>query len=271
MSTYIHGTSDTEQTRLSQMNDFMNQACLKELRLKGGEKVLDVGSGLGQFSRMMAGVAGQQRQVIGIERDLTQLAGAKSLAKQAGQADVVEFRHGDALDFPLSTEEWGTFDVVHTRFLLEHLPTPEKVVEQMVKAAKPGGRIVLADDDHDIFRIAPEAPGFYTLWQAYMRSFDRLGCDPYIGRRLTSLLHEAGAQPVYNNFVFFGSCQGSPTFDFISNNMIGVVLGAKLHILKEKLLDEATFDWCVANFRKWQQLPDAAMWYAVCWAEGRKL
>ena len=271
MSSYIHGTSQEEQSRLSLMNDFMNRACLKELRLQGGEKILDVGSGLGQFSRMMAKAAGEGSQVLGFERNLTQLAGAKDMATRADEAHSVEFRHGDALDFPLNKEEWGTFDVVHTRFVLEHISTPEKVVEQMVRATKPGGRIILADDDHDTFRIDPEPPGFRILWNAYCRSFDRLGCDPYIGRRLVSLLYHAGAKPTYNSFVFFGSCVGNPTYEVISNNMIGVVIGARAHILQEKLLDKKTFDWCVANFREWQQLPNAAIWYPVCWAEGRKI
>lgn len=41
-----------------------------------------------------------------------------------------EFRQGDARKLPLRKEEWGTFDVVHTRFMLEHVPDPMDVVEE---------------------------------------------------------------------------------------------------------------------------------------------
>ena len=57
-------------------------------------------------------------------------------------------------------DEWGTFDVAHTRFVLEHVPDPLRVVKTMVRAVQPGGRIVLADDDHDVLRLWPEPPGF---------------------------------------------------------------------------------------------------------------
>jgi len=45
MSRYIHGTSCSEQKRLTLLNTIiLNQACIKELALQGGEKILDVGS-----------------------------------------------------------------------------------------------------------------------------------------------------------------------------------------------------------------------------------
>ena len=58
------------------------------------------------------------------------------------------------------------------------------------------------------------------LWQAYIRSYDRLGNDPYVGRRLVSLLHEAGAVPTRNNWVFFGGCAGNPVFADIPTNWL---------------------------------------------------
>ena len=61
---------------------------------------------------------------------------------------------------------------------------PLRAVKQMVKAVKPGGRIVLIDDDHETFRCYPEPSGFETLWNSYCRSYDRVGNDSYIGRRL---------------------------------------------------------------------------------------
>ena len=46
---------------------------------------------------------------------------------------------------------------------------PLAVVRQMVRAVKPGGRVVLADDDHDLLRLWPEPPGApYMRPPAYM-------------------------------------------------------------------------------------------------------
>jgi cyclopropane fatty-acyl-phospholipid synthase-like methyltransferase len=50
-SEYIHGTHPDEQARLSLLNDLLNRGSLRELQLQGGERVLDVGCGLGQLAR----------------------------------------------------------------------------------------------------------------------------------------------------------------------------------------------------------------------------
>src|SRR5438045_3491551 len=143
---YIHGSKPKEQRRLSSLNGLLNQACLRELALTGGEAVLDLGCGLGQFTRDMARVAGPRGRVIGVERDKRQIVEARRQARDACEMDLVEWRNGDALELPLKKPEWGRFDVVHARFLLEHVRKPEQVVRQMVRAVRRGGRVALADD-----------------------------------------------------------------------------------------------------------------------------
>jgi SAM-dependent methyltransferase len=179
-------------------------------------------------------------------------------------------RHGDAVALPLRDEEWGRFDVAHARFVLEHVPDPLAVVRSMVRAVRPGGRIVLADDDHDVLRLWPEPPGFIAVWQAYIRTYERLGNDPFVGRRLVSLLHEAGATPVRNTWVFFGSCAGSPLFPAIVENATGVLSGSRDEILKTAGGEPDWFDRGIAEFNEWSLRPDAALWFALSWAEGMR-
>src|SRR5262245_31819823 len=168
-SCYIHGTAAGEQGRLSLLNDLINQAALRELNLRGGERVLDVGSGLAQFTRAMARAVGPAGRVIGIEKSRAQFVEALRQARADGEEHLTELREGDALALPLGDDEWGTFDVAHARFILEHVRDPLGVVRQMVRAVRPGGRVVLADDDHDVLRLWPEPPGLREAWQAYLR------------------------------------------------------------------------------------------------------
>ena len=265
---YIHGSSPEEQHRLSLLNDILNESCLRELDPQPGEKVLDLGSGLGQFTRLIARTVGSQGHVVGVERDQDQLSQAKNLADSSQESKLVEFREGDALELPLSESERGTFDVAHARFLLEHIPRPELVVEQMVRSVRPGGRVFVCDDDHGDFRPWPEPSGFQPLWQAYVRSYEMLGNDPYVGRRLVSLLREAGLTSIRNNCVFFGGCAGNERFQAIADNLIGALEGAKDAIISGELLDEESFSTGIDGLQQWKADSSAALWYSACCAEG---
>lgn len=269
-SHYLHGTAPDEQARLARLNDLLNERALAETGLMPGDRVLDVGSGLGQLTRGMARQVGSGGRVLGIERSPEQLAEARRLAADAGEADVTEFRPGDALRLPLRTDEWGTFDVAHTRFVLEHVTDPLAVVRQMVRAVRPGGRVVLQDDGHDTFRLWPEPPGFSHLWRSYLRTYDRVGNDPFIGHRLVALLHEAGAAPARNTWLFFGSCGGHPDLPAYVDNLVRILTGVRQPILELGELDAGYFDDVLAALRRWGERPDVGMWYAVSWAEGRR-
>jgi SAM-dependent methyltransferase len=155
---YVHGTDPEEQRRLADLNHLINRASLTAIAPPAGERLVDFGCGLGQFARDFARAAGVA--AVGIERSSEQLARAAALDRADGDAALVEFRPGDALAPPLRDEEWGTFDVAHARFLLEHVPDPAAVVRGMVAAVRPGGRVVLSDDDHALLRLHPEPAGF---------------------------------------------------------------------------------------------------------------
>src|SRR4051812_28737977 len=221
---YLHGTTPDEQARLSALNDLLNRAAMRELALRGGERIVDFGAGLGQLSREMARAAATP--VLGIERSPQQIAEARRQAKEAGEEALLLLRQGDVQE-GVSRSEEGTYDLAHARFVLEHVPDPLVVVRTMMRAVRPGGRIVLQDDDHDILRLWPEPLGVRALWAAYMRAFDRVGNDPYVGRRLVELLHAAGARPTRANFLFFGASAGETAFAQLVDNMASLVQGAR--------------------------------------------
>jgi ubiquinone/menaquinone biosynthesis C-methylase UbiE len=256
---------------LSRLNDLLNDTSLREMNLAAGERVIDVGSGLGQLTRAIARKIGPSGAVVGVERSAEQLAEALRQAALTGEERLAEFRQGAAERLPLCDGEWETFDVAHTRFLLEHVPDPVAVVRQMVRAVRPGGRIILEDDAHETHRLWPEPPGFDRLWSAYLRTYDRLGNDPFVGPRLVSLLVQAGARPRRNTFLFFGACAGQPELlAAYVDNLIRIMQGAREPILSLGEFEATSFDQALAAVREWGTRPDAAYWHAISWAEGER-
>lgn len=248
------------------MNRLLNDGSLREAAFAHGERLVDFGCGLGEFARRAARAAGVR--AVGIELSERQVAEATRLAVEAGETELLDVRLGDVLAPPLAEEELGSFDVAHARFLLEHMSDPLAAVKQMVRAVKPGGRIILEDDDHDVMRLWPVPPGLLELWSAYIRTYDRNGNDPFIGRRLVSLLHQAGATPRRNHWIFFGGCSGMDVFPGLVENVIGILHGAREAIVGPQLFDDAQFDATIERFHHWSRRRDASMWFAMAWAEG---
>jgi serine phosphatase RsbU (regulator of sigma subunit)/SAM-dependent methyltransferase len=265
---YVHGTDPEEQRRLSRLNALLNGNSLGAMGLRENEHVLDVGSGLGQFTRLLARKVGPGGKVLGIERSAEQMIEARRQARDDGEEHLLDVRQGSAHDLPLDEDELGTFDVAHSRFLLEHVTDPLAVVCQMVRAVRPGGRIVLEDDDHKVLRLWPEPPGLLELWRAYYLTYEHQGKDPFVGRHLIKLLHQAGAIPRRNRCLDFGSCAGNPNFEAMVENFIGIMDGARDEMVSFNLSDHDRIDAALEEFRNWSRCPDASLWYTTSWAEG---
>jgi ubiquinone/menaquinone biosynthesis C-methylase UbiE len=265
---YVHGTHPEEQRRLADLNTLVNRASLEALAPRRGERALEVGSGLGQFARALARATGER--VVTVERSREQLDRAASLAAEAGETALVDARLGDAEALPLTAAEWGSFDLAHARFLLEHVREPQVVVNAMARAVRPGGRVVIEDDDHDALRLWPEPPGIRAVWQAYMRTYDRLGNDPHVGRRLVELLATAGLRPSRIAMPLLGACAGQPEFPAYVANLDVIFDGARDAILATGGVSAEAFDQAQAALRIWGRRGDAVFWYTVSWAEAVK-
>lgn len=266
VASYIHGTSPAEQQRLVWMNRLLNEQELAAIAPRGDERALELGAGTGLFARDLAGRL-PRGSVLAIELDEHQLVRARADARDLSR---LELRQGDVYSLPLRPDEWGTFDLVHARFLLEHLTDPARAVEEMARAARPGGRVVLVDDDHDTLRLWPAAPAFERLWRAYCTEYERRGMDPRIGRRLSGLAHAAGLEPREARLLFFGACAGMELFATVMDNMIGVLAGAVPDLLRAGTLSEPELARALEEIRDWSTRRDAALWYAVPYLTTRR-
>ncbi len=268
-SIYVHGTAPEEQQRLELLNALLEARSLPLLGLRGDERVLELGAGLGLFARSMRRALPRGR-VVAIERSAEQLARARELARAAGEEDAVDWRAGDALHPPLAADEWASFDLAHARFLLEHVNDPPAVVAGMVRAVRPAGRIVLCDDDHSILRLDPPPQGVHELWELYVSQYAKLGNDAYVGRRLAALLVSAGAEVVRTESIHFGGAAGEAHFPALLENLAGVIASSRERVVESGAIEAGDFERTIEGLHAWGRRRDAAIWYSLPWVEGRR-
>lgn len=99
-----------------------------------GAQFLDAGCGMGRNSHwaMVEGAVGG----VAIDLDERSLAAAR---KNLGPHPTVEVRKHSIYDIPFENK----FDVAFSIGVIHHLADPEVAVRQLIKAAKPGGRVLI--------------------------------------------------------------------------------------------------------------------------------
>jgi SAM-dependent methyltransferase len=149
-------------------------------------RAADLGCGVGLVTALLADLVGPQGQVVGIDASAAQLAQARALLHPGGSN--IRFVQASATDTGLPS---GSFDLVYCRFLLIHLPEPERALREMRALLKPGG--ILVCEDGDLTSAGSEPPSalgaFADLWG---RLGPRRGVDYTLGRRLFQMVQAAG-------------------------------------------------------------------------------
>jgi arsenite methyltransferase len=105
-----------------------------------GSSLLELGCGPGFYSRRLAGIFGQLR-VVGIDRSERQLRRARYLAA-TGRLSNCSFIRGDARALPIPDASVDAL-VISRLFII--LPDRDRVLAEMYRVLKPGGRCVIAE------------------------------------------------------------------------------------------------------------------------------
>lgn len=111
--------------------------------------VLDVGCGIGVDTTAIARYVAPGSRVVGVDVDPAMISAAVERARSLG-LEGVEHLCLDAgqVDFA------GEFDVVRAERLFQHLGEPSRVLGNMVRAARPGGRVLIVDTDWSTLRCS---------------------------------------------------------------------------------------------------------------------
>lgn len=183
---------DTELARLQALEcvfDAATQRCLSALRVAPGSRCLEVGAGAGSIARWLSKTVGASGHVTALDlntRFLTQPL-----------PENLEVLEADIRTAPLAP---ASFDLVHARFVLIHVPLWQEALAALFRALKPGGCILLEEPDFSAARAfsgpAELQAAFTNVHHAIETMFRARGMDYAFGARLPALFVEQGLQHV---------------------------------------------------------------------------
>jgi precorrin-6B methylase 2 len=114
---------------------------LRELELKPGMVVADIGAGTGYYARRMAPLVGSSGQVLAVEIQPEMIEMLSAMAKKAGITNIKPVLCTvEDVKLPEASVDLAIMvDVYH------ELEYPFEVMESIVRALKPGGRVVYVE------------------------------------------------------------------------------------------------------------------------------
>ena len=250
-----------ERARLARIEAWLDPHSIRifeEHDVQPGWRCLDVGAGGGSLTQWLCARVGPRGSVVALDADTRFLDKLGAANLEVWRADVAQEELPER-----------AFDLVHTRFLLQHLPERERVLEKLARALKPGGLLIVFDSGG----APPTAPP--TMSEQERNLFDRFGLAflvaasqsgwdltwaPHIPFRLAELGLVGVRGRAFREYVT-GSEGGFPGFVATSIERLRGRLIATGHV------NAAELDTVIASLRD----PASALMTFECWvASGRQ-
>ena len=187
---YVLGHTDQELERLieqaRQIGPITRRFFL-EAGVAPGMRVLDVGSGAGDVSFLVAELVGVTGEVVGVDRSPIAIRTADT-RKASLALPNVSFVEGD----PAAMTFDSPFDAVVGRYVLMFQPDPVAMLRGVARHLRPGGVIVFHEIDWHGARSHPPVPTYDRCCQWLVKTLAQSGADPHFGAKLAACMNAAG-------------------------------------------------------------------------------
>ena len=188
---YALGYSNAEHHRLIRQSTLIapvTERLFREAGIGAGQRVLDLGSGLGDVSMLVPRLVGPSGEVVGIDRDANSITRARERVTAMGFRNV-SFMQADVND--LAGDK--PFDAVVGRFILMFLPDPLSVLRSVVQLVRPGGVLAFQEPSWvPILALGACLPLWSKVLSCIHRTFLRSGVNPEMGLDLYRIFQQAG-------------------------------------------------------------------------------
>ena len=190
---YLHGYDIKEQERLRRQARVLEHRVHDSLPFRRCRNIIEIGSGVGAQTEILLRRF-PELHVTCVERSRAQLEAA------TGNLLGLEWAKGrytlaqeDALHLSFEQE---TFDGAFLCWVLEHVPSPARVLSEARRVLRPGAPIVCTEVMNSSFFIDPYSPQTLKYWMEFNDHQIDIGGDPFIGAKLGNLLQSAGFRDI---------------------------------------------------------------------------
>lgn len=197
-----------QRQRLAGLEAWFDPGTIRHLEALGvgrGWRCLEVGGGGGSIAEWLCRNVGAEGHVVVIDLDTRFL-------------DVLTEPNLTVVRGNILTDvvPGGPFDLVHARFVVEHLSERMAVLRRMAGMLRPGGWLLIEETDSASWLPAPtaaeEAAALFRAWTAaYVRLLAAAGADAFAGRRAYGEFGEIGLVEVDAEGRVFMVRGGTPT------------------------------------------------------------
>ncbi len=195
---YTAGDGAVDRSRLEHLTEIFHPttaALLDRVGVDRGSACIDVGCGIGGVTYELARRVGRDGRVVGLDIDDPRIEEVRREASALGLPNV-DFQVADIRTLSPPKEE---FDLVYSRFLLDHLGHPAEVVNTMCQMLKPGGVLVAECTDYTGWYCYPRLAAFDRAVELASQERRRAGGYPDVGARLPVIFLDAGLVEVQMN------------------------------------------------------------------------
>jgi SAM-dependent methyltransferase len=189
MSTYAFDNAwHKARQRLAFLEQCLDPGTFRRIRALGiaeGWRCLETGAGGGSVAQWLCSQVGESGRVVAVDIDTRFL--------DALHQPNLEVRSHNLISDRLPQ---NSFDLVHTRMVLMHIPSRDEILPRLVSALKPGGWLLIEEADN--YPILATASGSYRqVWTAFGQDMvQHAGVAPQWARQLPQLLVKQGLELV---------------------------------------------------------------------------
>jgi SAM-dependent methyltransferase len=160
----------------------------REAGIGQGQRVLDLGSGLGDVAVLAARLVGPSGEVVGVERDTRSINRARARVTDAGLHNVT-FTQSDVSQVASNKP----FDAAVGRLILMYLPDPVAVLRSLFRLVRPGGILAFQEPSWaSCLALTAHLPLWSTCASLIRETFQRSGVNTEIGLDLYWMFQETG-------------------------------------------------------------------------------